>query len=124
MPTLLRTARWALPLLMLMLSACAKTPAPRLFPHAPTDITARTDALLPAALLALGEQHDADEHQQIHRQVIEHLAVRGQLAALALEMAEAGSSTAALKSNSTQLQVMAALGWNEKAGPGRLTARR
>ena len=108
---------WGLPLLLVLLSACAKAPEPRLFPHAPTDITVRTDALLPADLIALGEQHDAAEHQQIHRQVIEHLAVRGQLAALALEMAEAGSSTAALKSNSTQLQVQAALGWNDKSWP-------
>ncbi|MBC7599940.1 MAG: ChaN family lipoprotein [Polaromonas sp.] len=108
---------WGLPLLLVLLSACAKAPEPRLFPHAPTDITVRTDALLPADLIALGEQHDAAEHQQIHRQVIEHLAVRGQLAALALEMAETGSSTAALKSNSTQLQVQAALGWNDKSWP-------
>ena len=106
-----------LPVLLVLLSSCAKAPEPRLFPHAPTDITVRTDALLPADLIALGEQHDAAEHQQIHRQVIEHLAVRGQLAALALEMAEAGSSTAALKSNSTQLQVQAALGWNDKSWP-------
>jgi len=108
---------WTTPLLILALAACAKVPEPRLFPHAPTDITVRADALLPAALIALGEQHDAAEHQQIHRQVIEHLAVRGQLAGLALEMAEAGSSTAALKSNSTQLQVQAALGWNDKSWP-------
>ena len=108
---------WAMPLLLVLLAGCAKVPEPRLFPHAPNDITVRVDALLPAGLIALGEQHDAAEHQQIHRQVIEHLAVRGQLAALALEMAETGSSTAALKSNSTQLQVQAALGWNDKSWP-------
>ncbi len=117
MPPFFRTTRRTLPLLMLLLSACAKVPEPRLFPHAPDDITVRTDALLPAALIALGEQHDAAEHQQIQREVIEHLAVRGQLAALALEMAEAGSSTAALKSNSTQLQVRSALNWNDKSWP-------
>ena len=118
-PTCWPNMRWTLPLLTLTLAlaACAKVPEPRLFPHAPTDITVRADALLPAALIALGEQHDAAEHQQIHQQVIEHLAVRGQLAGLALEMAEAGSSTAALKSNSTQLQVQAALGWNDKSWP-------
>jgi len=111
--------RRAIALLMplLLLAACARVPEPRLFPHAPNDITARTDALLPAGVILLGEQHDAAEHQQIHRQVIEHLAVRGQLAAVALEMAEAGTSTAALKSNSTQLQVQAALGWNDKSWP-------
>jgi uncharacterized iron-regulated protein len=110
-----RTIAFLIPLLLL--AACATVPEPRLFPHAPNDITARTDALLPASVLLLGEQHDAAEHQQIHRQVIEHLAVRGQLAAVALEMAEAGTSTAALKSNSTQLQVQAALGWNDKGWP-------
>lgn len=104
-------------LLVCLLSACASVPEPRLFPHAATDITTRTDALLPADVLLLGEQHDAAEHQDIHRQVIEHLAVRGQLAAVVLEMAEAGSNTATLKSNSTQLQVQAALHWNNKSWP-------
>lgn len=105
------------PLLLVLLAACARVPEPRLFPHAPNDITARTEALLPADVILLGEQHDAPEHQDIQRQVIEYLAVRGQLAAVALEMAEAGTSTAALKSNSTQLQVQAALGWNNKSWP-------
>lgn len=103
--------------LLVLLSGCASVPAPRLFPHAPTDITTRADALLPADVILLGEQHDAAEHQDIHRQVIEHLAVRGQLAAVVLEMAEAGTSTAALKSNSTQLEVQAALHWNNKSWP-------
>lgn len=105
------------PLLLVLLAACAGVPEPRLFPHAPNDITARTEALLPADVILLGEQHDAAEHQAIQRQVIEYLAVRGRLAAVALEMAEAGTSTAALKSNSTQLQVQAALGWNNKRWP-------
>lgn len=105
------------PLLLVLLAACARVPEPRLFPHAPNDITARTEALLPVDVILLGEQHDAAEHQDIQRQVIEYLAVRGQLAAVALEMAEAGTSTAALKSNSTQLQVQAALGWNHKNWP-------
>lgn len=105
------------PLLLVLLAACARVPEPRLFPHAPNDITARTEALLPADVILLGEQHDAADHQDIQRQVIEYLAVRGQLAAVALEMAEAGTSTAALKSNSTQLQVQAALGWNDKSWP-------
>lgn len=111
-----RTAVLA-PLLLVLLAACARVPEPRLFPHAPNDITVRTEALLPADVILLGEQHDAAEHQDIHRQVIEYLAVRGRLAAVALEMAEAGTSTAALKSNSTQLQVQAALGWNNKSWP-------
>ncbi len=117
--TALYVTRWpaAALLPLVLLAGCARVPEPRLFPHAPNDITVRTDALLPADVVLLGEQHDAAEHQDIARQVIEHLAVRGQLAAVALEMAEAGTSTAALKSNSTQLQVQAALGWNGKAWP-------
>ena len=84
------------PLLLVLLSACARVPEPRLFPHAPNDITTRTEAMLPVDVILLGEQHDAAEHQDIQRQVIEYLAVRGRLAAVALEMAEAGTSTAAL----------------------------
>ncbi len=104
-------------LMLLMAAACARVPAPRLFPEAPNDITLRTDALLPADVVLLGEQHDAAEHQQIHQHVVARLAVDGKLVALVLEMAEAGRSTAALKSNSTQLQVQQALGWDNKSWP-------
>jgi uncharacterized iron-regulated protein len=110
--------RRRLAVLMLLLAAgCARVPEPRLFPEAPNDITVRTDALLPADVILLGEQHDAAEHQHIHQHVVARLAVDGKLGALALEMAEAGRSTAALKSNSTQLQVQEALGWNSKSWP-------
>jgi len=112
------TAGRFLALLVLLFAAgCARVPEPRLFPEAPNDITVRTDALLPADVILLGEQHDAPEHQQIHQHVIARLAVDGRLGAVALEMAEAGRSTAALKSNSTQLQVQEALGWNNKSWP-------
>ena len=112
-----QNARWGLAVLLVLLAACARVPEPRLFPHAPNALIARTDALLPADVILLGEQHDAPEHQHIHQQVIEHLAVRGQLGAVALEMADAGRSTATLKSNSTQRQVQDALGWNLKNWP-------
>jgi len=110
-------ARWASAALLVLLAACARVPEPRLFPEAPNDITVRTDALLPADVVLLGEQHDAPDHQYIHQHVVARLAVSGQLGAVALEMAEAGRSTAALKSNSTQLQVQEALGWNNKSWP-------
>ena len=58
------------------------------------DARQRLDSLLPADALLLGEQHDADAHQGIQRAVVEELARRGQLAALALEMAEAMAGTA------------------------------
>lgn len=79
--------------------------------------TARLDALLPADALLLGEQHDAAAHQQIHGQVIALLAQRGLLGAVALEMADAGATTAALHPSSTELQVQAALKWNDKGWP-------
>ena len=72
-------------------------------------------SLMPADVLLLGEQHDAAEHQQIHRQVIELLVQRNQLAAVALEMADAAASTAALPANATQAQAQTALKWNEQA---------
>ena len=78
---------------------------------------ARLDPLLPTEVLLLGEQHDAPQHQQIEQQVIALLAARGLLAAVALEMADAGVSTANLKPSSTEQQVKSALKWNDKGWP-------
>jgi uncharacterized iron-regulated protein len=111
------SARWGLAALLLLLAACAGMPEPRLLAQAPAAISAQTDALLPADAIFLGEQHDAHQHQQIHQQVVAHLAGRGQLGALVLEMAEAGRSSAALTSSSSEQQVRDALGWNEKSWP-------
>ena len=60
------------------------------------DVAARVQALLPLDALLLGEQHDAPDHQRIHREVIETLAARGALAGVVLEMAMQGDSTASL----------------------------
>jgi uncharacterized iron-regulated protein len=86
---------------------------------APADapVAHRAMALLPADALLLGEQHDAPEHHAIERETVEALAARGRLAALAIEMAEEGSSTAHLDRAATEAQVQTALGWNEKAWP-------
>ncbi len=84
---------------------------------AATATAARVDALLPADALLIGEQHDAAEHQQIEQQVVAHLAGRGLLAALAVEMADAGVSTAKLKPTATEQQVQNALRWNDKGWP-------
>ncbi|MDW5442548.1 ChaN family lipoprotein [Polaromonas sp. SM01] len=100
--------RWAAPLLFVLLTACSTLPPP---------LTARTDALLPTEVILLGEQHDASAHQQIHQQVVAHLAARGQLSAVALEMAEAGRGTAGLPANSSEQQVQDVLGWNNKSWP-------
>ena len=84
-------------------------------PNAP--VARRAAALLPADALILGEQHDAPEHHAIERETVETLAGRGKLAALLLEMAEEGNSTARLDTAATDTQVQAALGWNDKAWP-------
>ena len=108
-------------LLCAVLSSCAGKPeAPLLRPMAAEALaitTTRIDALLPMAVLLLGEQHDAAEHQQIHSQVIALLAQRGLLAAVALEMADAGVTTARLHPSSTEQQAKNALKWNDKSWP-------
>lgn len=70
-------------------------------------------------VVLLGEQHDAPEHQRWHRQVIQDLAEQGRLAALALEMAEQGTSTAGLPPNASEEAVRAALRWDEQSWPWR-----
>lgn len=77
----------------------------------------RLAALLPLDVLMLGEQHDAPEHQQIHQQVIALLAQRSQLGAVALEMADAGASTAKLHPSSTEQEAKNALKWSDKSWP-------
>ncbi|WP_422084808.1 ChaN family lipoprotein [Variovorax sp.] len=84
-------------------------------PDAP--IARRVDALLPVDALLLGEQHDAPEHHVIERETVEALVARGQLATLALEMAEEGRGTAHVAPTASEAQVQAALDWSEKAWP-------
>ncbi|MDB5744850.1 MAG: hypothetical protein JWR68_3165 [Polaromonas sp.] len=77
----------------------------------------RLDALLPADVLLVGEQHDAADHHRIEQEIVSSLASRGQLAGLALEMAEVGVSTAALKPSATDEQARRALKWDSQAWP-------
>lgn len=70
-------------------------------------------------VLLLGEQHDAGAHQRMHRAAIEDLAARGRLAAVALEMAEQGHSTAGLPRDTQEADVRQALDWNEETWPWR-----
>jgi hypothetical protein len=105
---------------MALAGGCAGRPeAPIL--QAPGSDTAQTstrlEALLPADVLILGEQHDAAEHQKIEQQVVALLAAKGALAAVALEMADTGASTSALKPSATEQQVRNALNWNDKGWP-------
>ena len=104
-----------------LVGGCANRPeAPVLAPLSP-DVAAvtatRLDALLPTEVLLLGEQHDAVAHQQIEQQVIALLAARGLLAAVALEMADAGATTAKLQPSATELQAQRALNWDDKGWP-------
>ncbi len=104
-----------------LISSCASQPEAPLLNNLTGDAllatTARVDPLLPADVLLLGEQHDALEHQQIHKQVIALLAQRNMLSAVALEMADAGATTAGLHPSSTEAQTRSALKWNDTAWP-------
>jgi uncharacterized iron-regulated protein len=68
-------------------------------------------------ILILGEQHDAPAHQRMHRDVVRALADRGELAGVAIEMAQAGHSTAGLPRDASEAQVRAALAWTEPGWP-------
>ncbi len=95
-------------LLALLLVGCA---SPR---H---QLVQSMQALLPADVILLGEQHDADAHRRMQRVFVETLADRGQLAALALEMADRGRSTAGLARNADAQQVRDALHWEDSGWP-------
>ena len=101
----------ALSLALLGAAGCA-TPAPL-----GADAQARLATLLPADVLLLGEQHDAPAHQQLQRQTVQWLAARGELAALALEMAEQGRSTAGLPRDASEADVQHALAWRDAGWP-------
>lgn len=82
----------------------------------PLPLRAR-QALLPADILLLGEQHDAPAHQQWEKDTVQWLAGRDALAALVLEMAEHGRSTQGLPPDANEAAVQKALYWNDAAWP-------
>ncbi len=94
------------------LTGCASLP-----PDKPLNWPASLQQVLPADVLLLGEQHDATDHQQLQREAVQWLAARGALAAVVLEMAEQGGSTAGLARDATEAQAQAALQWQDKAWP-------
>ncbi|MDQ3059362.1 MAG: ChaN family lipoprotein [Pseudomonadota bacterium] len=106
---------------MALASGCAGRPeAPilqRFLGSEAAQTKARLDALLPADVLLIGEQHDARAHHQIEQELISILAGRGLLGAIALEMADAGTSTARLKPSATEEQARQALQWDNKSWP-------
>ena len=95
--------------LTLTLAGCSLVSGP--------DAATRLAAWLPADVLLLGEQHDASAHQAVEQQVVAALADRGQLAALALEMADSGQSTAGLPASASEDQTRSQLRWNNEAWP-------
>lgn len=100
-------------LVVAALSGCATVTAPPL-----SDAErAQLATLLPTDALLIGEQHDAPEHQQLQRQVVQWLAGRGALAAVAMEMAERGHSTAALPADASAAEVRRALAWDDAGWP-------
>jgi uncharacterized iron-regulated protein len=106
---------------LLLASGCAGRPEAPILEQTGSPDAAQTALrlapLLHADVLLVGEQHDAQAHHAIEQQIVSSLAVRSLLAALALEMAESGVSTARLKPSSTEEQTRSALKWDEKAWP-------
>ncbi len=81
---------------LLALAACA-APLPPL-PDAP--------------VLIFGEQHDQPDHQRQTAEAVASLASQGRLAALVIEMAERGRSTAGLPRDADAARVREALAWD------------
>lgn len=111
-----------------LLSGCAVPPAERTpraaalpIPlHQPADFAAwhrALDWLQAADALLLGEQHDALMHHQWEADTVRELAARQRLAALVLEMADAGTPGAPLPSDASEDEVQKALNWNDKGWP-------
>lgn len=72
-----------------------------------------------APTVLLGEQHDANDHQQLARLSVARLAQEPGLSALALEMADDGVDTTGLSTSSTEAQVRERLRWNDAGWPWR-----
>jgi uncharacterized iron-regulated protein len=90
----LRLPRFVLAL-MLVLAGCA---APLALPD--------------AQVLIFGEQHDQPDHQRQTARAVTQLAAEGRLAALVIEMAERGRSTAGLPRDADAARVREALAWS------------
>ena len=124
MPSWLKTRWWFTRLglsgvtpVAVLVAACAAPPSVSNATDPGFNVPQRISALLPTDILLLGEQHDAPDHQRLQRDVVLALAERGQLAALALEMADQGTSTAGLAPDSGEGPVRVALKWNDDGWP-------
>lgn len=83
----------------------------------PAVVWRQLQPLLPADVLLMGEQHDAPTHQQLQRTVVQLLAEHGALAAVAVEMAERGTTTAGLPPDAGEQPVREALKWRDTGWP-------
>ena len=83
----------------------------------PAAVWRQLERLLPADALLMGEQHDSPDHQRLQRSVVQVLAERGILAAVALEMTEQGGTTTGLPSDASEQQVREALKWRDASWP-------
>ncbi|MBK7546902.1 MAG: ChaN family lipoprotein [Rhodoferax sp.] len=124
MPSWLKTRWWFTRLRLsgvtavaVLAAACAAPPSATNAADPGFNVSQRISALLPTDILLLGEQHDAPDHQRLQRAVVLALVERGQLAALALEMAEQGTSTAGLPPDSGEGPVRSSLKWNDDGWP-------
>ena len=97
------------------LAGCSMLPGSPSNVDADVPVARRIDRLMPADFILLGEQHDAADHHRIEREAVQALVAQGKLAALAVEMAEEGGSTAKLPPTATEAHVQDALKWNDKA---------
>lgn len=88
---------------LLLLAGCAAPP--------PLPDVGAVQALL------VGEQHDAPAQPALQERWVQALAHRGQLRALALEMAERGTGTAGLPATASEAQVREALRWDAAGWP-------
>ena len=95
------------------LVGCAQVPPPVAAPP----LGPSWAALRRTPVLILGEQHDADQHQAWQTQVVRHLGLQRDLAALVLEMADAGRNTRGLATSTDEATTRAALDWDDRAWP-------
>ncbi|QMV75522.1 ChaN family lipoprotein [Comamonas piscis] len=116
----IRNGGWLSGLLgMALLAGCASPPPTTVSPaNAEFDLSATAGSKAPDVLL-LGEQHDAAAHQQWQQATVARWAAQQQLAAVVLEMADAGHSTQGLAPSASEAQVQQALAWNDKGWPWR-----
>ncbi|QIL82007.1 ChaN family lipoprotein [Diaphorobacter sp. HDW4A] len=124
--SLTRSTLSVLTLSTLLLSACSLpiadrvSQSPELHWNSPTAQTQWHETLTQiqsAPVILLGEQHDAPEHHAIETDTVRELAARGKLAALVMEMADAGVSTSGLPTNASEAEVQNRLNWNDKGWP-------